>query len=237
MSAAAIALPSAAIASPSDDAALADLVSRGAEELALPLGRSDAERLVAYVRLIERWNATYNLTAIRDPHEMVIQHVVDCLAAAAALRRRHSAGRGERLIDVGSGAGLPGLVMALVFPDRHVTCVDSVGKKTAFITQALGVLGIKNATSVHDRIEHVTGQFDVIASRAFASLSDFVAGTDHLLAPSGTWMALKGKTPHEEIARLGKEFALHVEPLAVPCLAADRCVVWIDRCREASARS
>ena len=230
-------MSAAAIALPSDDAALADLVSRGAAELALPLGRSDAERLVAYVRLIERWNATYNLTAIRDPREMLIQHVLDCLAAAAALRRRRGTGRGERLIDVGSGAGLPGLVMALVFPDREVTCVDSVGKKAAFVTQALGVLGLKNAQSVHDRIEHVTGQFDVIASRAFASLSDFVVATDHLLAPFGTWMALKGKTPDDEIVRLGKELAFHVEPLAVPQLAADRCVVWIDQRTEASARS
>jgi 16S rRNA (guanine527-N7)-methyltransferase len=230
-------LSAAAIALPSDDAALADLVSRGAAELALPLGRSGAERLVAYVRLIERWNATYNLTAIRDPHQMVIQHILDCLTAAAALRRRRGTGRGERLIDVGSGAGLPGLVMALVLPDREVTCVDSVGKKAAFITQALGVLGLKNAQSVHDRIEHVTGQFDVIASRAFASLSDFVVATDHLLAPFGTWMALKGKTPDDEIVRLGKELAFHVEPLAVPQLAADRCVVWIDQRTEASARS
>jgi len=230
-------LSAAAIALPSDDAALADLVSRGAAELALPLGRSDAERLVAYVRLIERWNATYNLTAIRDPHQMVIQHILDCLTAAAALRRRRGTGRGERLIDVGSGAGLPGLVMALVFPDREVTCVDSVGKKAAFVTQALGVLGLKNAQSVHDRIEHVTGQFDVIASRAFASLSDFVVATDHLLAPFGTWMALKGKTPDDEIVRLSKELAFHVEPLAVPQLAADRCVVWIDQRTEASARS
>ncbi len=230
-------MSAAAIALPSDDAALADLVSRGATELALPLGRSDAERLVAYVRLIERWNATYNLTAIRDPQQMVIQHILDCLAAAAALRRRRGTGRGERLIDVGSGAGLPGLVMALVFPDREVTCVDSVGKKAAFITQALGVLGLRNAQSVHDRIEHVTGQFDVIASRAFASLSDFVVATDHLLAPFGTWMALKGKTPDDEIVRLSKELAFHVEPLAVPQLAADRCVVWIDQRTEASARS
>jgi 16S rRNA (guanine527-N7)-methyltransferase len=230
-------LSAAAIALPSDDAALADLVSRGATELALPLGRSDAERLVAYVRLIERWNATYNLTAIRDPQQMVIQHILDCLAAAAALRRRRGTGRGERLIDVGSGAGLPGLVMALVFPDREVTCVDSVGKKAAFITQALGVLGLRNAQSVHDRIEHVTGQFDVIASRAFASLSDFVVATDHLLAPFGTWMALKGKTPDDEIVRLSKELAFHVEPLAVPQLAADRCDVWIDQRTEASARS
>jgi len=220
-----------------DDAALADLVSRGAAELGMQLRRSDADRLVTYVRLIEHWNATYNLTSVRDPNEMVTQHLLDCLAAAAALRRRRGEGVGERVIDVGSGAGLPGLVMALVFPDREITCVDSVGKKTAFITQAAGALGLSNAKAVHGRIEKLGGHFDVVASRAFAALGDFVEATGHLLAASGTWMAMKGKVPDEEIARLGKAFTFHVEPLTVPRLAAHRCVVWIGRSSEASARS
>jgi 16S rRNA (guanine527-N7)-methyltransferase len=221
----------------SDDAGLADLVARGAAELAVPLDRADAERLVAYVRLIERWNATYNLTAVRDPREMVIQHILDCLAAAAALRRRRGAGQGERVIDVGSGAGLPGLILALVFPDRDVTCVDSVSKKAAFITQAAGALRLKNAKAVHARIEAIAGQFDVIASRAFSSLPELVGATRHMLAESGSWMAMKGKTPDEEIAQLGRAVSLHVEPLTVPQMSADRCVVWIERPREASARS
>ena len=203
----------------------------------MPLRRSDADRLVTYVRLIEHWNATYNLTSVRDPNEMVTQHLLDCLAAAAALRRRRGEGVGERVIDVGSGAGLPGLVMALVFPDREITCVDSVGKKTAFITQAAGALGLSNAKAVHGRIEKLAGHFDVIASRAFAALGDFVEATGHLLAASGTWMAMKGKVPDEEIALLGKDFTFHVEPLTVPRLAANRCVVWVERYAEASARS
>jgi 16S rRNA (guanine527-N7)-methyltransferase len=112
-----------------DDASLADLVSRGAAELALPLASSDVHRLVAYVRLVERWNTTYNLTAIRDPRNMVVQHILDCLAAAAALGRRRGAGRVENLVDVGSGAGLPGVVIAIAFRDREITCVDSVARR------------------------------------------------------------------------------------------------------------
>jgi 16S rRNA (guanine527-N7)-methyltransferase len=220
-----------------DDAELADLASRGAAALSLPLAPSEVGRLIAYVRLIERWNATYNLTAIRDPRNMVIQHILDCLAAAAALGRRRGAGRGERLADVGSGAGLPGVVIAIVFPDREVTCIDSVGKKAAFITQAAGALGLKNVKAIHARVETITDYFDVIASRAFASLSEFVAATDHLLKDSGTWMAMKGKTPDLELAGLADGLTFHVEPLIVPMLTAERCLIWIDHQPEASARS
>jgi len=136
-------LSAATTDSRADDAELADLVSRGAAELGLPLGRSEVHRLIAFVRLIERWNTTYNLTAVRDPRNMVVQHILDCLAAAAALGRRRGEGRGERLVDVGSGAGLPGVVIAIAFPDREITCIDSVGKKAAFITQAAGTLGLE----------------------------------------------------------------------------------------------
>jgi 16S rRNA (guanine527-N7)-methyltransferase len=220
-----------------DDAELADLLCRGANDLALALSEAEVARLIAYVRLIERWNATYNLTAIRDPREMVVQHLLDCLAAAAALERRRAGGAGERLVDVGSGAGLPGLVIAMMSPAREVTCVDSVGKKAAFITQAVGVLGLKNAHAVHGRIEKLVDRFDIVASRAFASLGELVAATSHLLKDSGTWMAMKGKTPRAELLELGEGFEFHVEPLRVPALAADRCIVWLRRGAEASARS
>ena len=220
-----------------DDASLADLVSRGAAELALPLASSDVHRLVAYVRLVERWNTTYNLTAIRDPRNMVVQHILDCLAAAAALGRRRGAGRVENLVDVGSGAGLPGVVIAIAFRDREITCVDSVGKKAAFITQAAGTLGLRNVKALHSRVENVAARFDVIASRAFASLNDFVKATGHLLKDSGTWMAMKGKTPGDELAGLAEAFTFHVEPLTVPLLHAERCVIWIENRTEASARS
>jgi len=219
-----------------DDAELAGLLSRGASDLAVALAEADVTRLIAYVRLIERWNATYNLTAIRDPREMVIHHLVDCLAAAAALDRRRAGGAGERLVDVGSGAGLPGLVIAMMSPARQVTCVDSVGKKAAFITQAIGALGLKNAHAVHGRIETLVDRFDVVASRAFASIGEFVAATTHLLKESGSWMAMKGKTPQSELLALGDSFEFHVEPLRVPALAAERCIVWLHRRVEASAR-
>lgn len=222
---------------PADDAELADLVSRGADELSLSLAPSEVERLIAYVRMIGRWNATYNLTAIRDSRDVVIQHILDCLAAAAALGRRRSKIREESLLDVGSGAGLPGVVIAVALPGAHITCVDSVGKKAAFITQAAGALGLKNVKAVHARVESIADRFDVIASRAFASLSQFVAVTDHLLRDSGTWMAMKGKSPDDEIGQLGDALAFHVEPLQVPSLPAERCLVWIERRSEASARS
>jgi len=220
-----------------DDAELAGLLSRGAADLAVELGPLDVGRLIAYVRLIERWNATYNLTAIRDPREMVTQHILDCLAAAAALNRRRDGGAGERLVDVGSGAGLPGLVIAMMSPAREVTCVDSVGKKAAFITHAAGVLGVRNAYAVHGRIEKLVDQFDVVASRAFASLGEFVGATRHLLSDSGIWMAMKGKTPERELLALGDAYEFHVEQIRVPMVAADRCIVWITRSPEASARS
>jgi 16S rRNA (guanine527-N7)-methyltransferase len=219
-----------------DDAELANLVSRGAAALALPLPESQVERLVAYVRLIERWNGTYNLTAIRDPRDMVVQHILDCLAATAALLRRRGDGSGERLLDVGSGAGLPGIVIAIAAPARNVVCVDSVGKKAAFVTHAAGALGLKNVSAVQGRVEALAcDRFDVVASRAFASLTDFVAGTRHLLKERGTWMAMKGKTPEAELMQLNR-LTFHVEPLPVPGLSAERCVVWIDSAREASAR-
>jgi 16S rRNA (guanine527-N7)-methyltransferase len=187
--------------------------------------------------MIEHWNATYNLTAVRDPRDMVTHHILDCLAAAAALIRRRGPGRGERLVDVGSGAGLPGIVVAMASPDREVTCVDSVGKKAAFITQAAGSLGLKNVQAVHARIEDVRGRFDIVASRAFASLKDFVGATGPVLDPAGGWMAMKGKIPEAELELLGPGLTFHVEPLIVPHLREDRCVVWIDRTLEASAHS
>ena len=219
-----------------DDAELASIVFRGAAALALPLSESQADRFVAYVRLIERWNGTYNLTAIRDPRDMAVQHILDCLAATAALTRRRGDGFGERLLDVGSGAGLPGIVIAIAAPEREVLCIDSVGKKVAFITHAAGALGLKNVSAVHGRVEALArDRFDVVASRAFASLTDFVAGTRHLLKERGTWMAMKGKMPEAELAPLNG-LTFHVEPVQVPGLGAERCVVWIDSFEEASAR-
>jgi 16S rRNA (guanine527-N7)-methyltransferase len=132
---------------------------------------------------------------------------------------------------------LPGVVIAIAFPDREITCIDSVGKKAVFIIHAAGVLGLRNVKAIHARVENITDRFDVIASRAFASLSEFVTATGHLLKDSGTWMAMKGKTPDDELAKLREGFTCHVEPLVVPKLLAERSLIWIDRRFEASARS
>lgn len=209
------------------DLALAERIRAGADVLPIALDDDQLDRLVAYLRLIERWNATYNLTAVRDPEEMATQHIVDCLAAAAALNRHRLAAPPHRLLDVGSGAGLPGLVFALVRPETEVVCVDSVGKKAAFLTQAAGVLGARNATAIHGRVETLRSKaFDVIASRAFAALGGFVASSRHLLADNGEWLAMKGKTPRSEIDSL-RHVRAAVEPVVVPGLAAERCIVWM----------
>ena len=212
---------------PVPDSELADRIVAGANALATPLVTAQVAALVAYIRLVERWNATYNLTAVRDPVAMVSHHVLDCLAASAALRRRRGLEARRRLIDVGSGAGLPGLVIAVALPETAVVCVDSVGKKSAFVAQAAATIGVANLTAVHARAERFLGErFNVVVSRAFASLPEFVASTRHLLADNGEWMAMKGKVPTEEIAAL-TDTSADVERLVVPGLDAERCIVWI----------
>jgi 16S rRNA (guanine527-N7)-methyltransferase len=209
------------------DAELADRIAGGADALSIPLDPRQVESLVAYLRLVERWNATYNLTSVRDPRAMVTQHVLDCLAAAAALRRRRAPERRRRTLDVGSGAGLPGVVFAVAMADSEVVCIDSVGKKAAFITQAAAAIGARNVTALHGRVERLDeSRFDVIASRAFASLDAFVASTRHLLAENGEWLAMKGKAPTAEVAALSG-VRVEIEPLVVPFLDAERCAVWV----------
>ena len=209
------------------DSELAARITDGATDLALALDAAQVASLVAYLRLIERWNNTYNLTSIRDPNAIVTHHILDALAATAALQRRRALEARRRLIDVGSGAGLPGVVIGIALPETEVVCVDSVGKKAAFITQVAASLGLRNVEALHARIERVAnGRFDVVASRAFASLAGFVAGTRHLLAENGEWMAMKGRRPDDEITALS-DAAVEVEPLEVPDLEADRCIAWI----------
>ena len=198
-----------------------------ARQLGLPLEHAAVARLLAYLNLLQRWNATYNLTAVRDPEEMLVQHLFDCLAVIQPLRR--VGGDQGRLLDVGSGGGLPGVVIAALCPGWQVVCVDTVGKKAAFIQQAALELGSPNLRSEHARVENLSlPAFDVITSRAFASLGDFVRLTSRHLAKGGTWMAMKGKRPDDELASLANEVdVFHVEQLMVPALAADRCIVWM----------
>ncbi|MEO5881317.1 MAG: 16S rRNA (guanine(527)-N(7))-methyltransferase RsmG [Caldimonas sp.] len=206
---------------------LGEALRAAAEALGLRLSDLQAGQLLDFVALLDRWNRTYNLTAVRDPADMLTQHVIDCLAAVPALRRTSPGPK--RLVDVGSGGGLPGVVWAVVEPELHVTCVDSVGKKTAFIQQAALALRLDNLRAEHARIEHLRAtRFDVVTSRAFASLADFVRLTHELSTPGGVWLAMKGKLPLDEIAALPPGFqAFHVERLTVPGLEAERCLIWI----------
>lgn len=201
----------------------------GAQALGLSLNDEQTGQLLAYLDLLAQWNKVYNLTAVRDPGEMLTHHLLDSLAVIAPLRRQ-TQGRAISLLDVGSGGGLPGVVIAICCPEMAVTCVDAVAKKTAFIQQAAGALGLPRLRSLHARVEKITGRFDVIASRAFASLADFTAWSAGALAEQGVWMAMKGKRPADEIAALPPAVTVfHVEPLAVPGLDADRCLVWMRR--------
>jgi 16S rRNA (guanine527-N7)-methyltransferase len=206
-----------------------ETLAAAAEALGLELSVEQSAKLLDFVALLERWNRTYNLTAVRDPAEMLTQHVIDCLAAIPALRRTLPGPK--RVLDVGSGGGLPGVVWAVVEPTLDLTCVDAVGKKAAFIRQAALALRLENLRAEHARVEKLQAPpFDVVTSRAFASLADFVSLTQGLALPGGVWLAMKGKLPLDEISALPPGFqAFHVERLEVPGLAAERCLVWIRR--------
>lgn len=199
----------------------------GAAALGLTLSEQQVAQLLAYLDWIAKWNRVYNLTAVREPAEMLTHHLLDSLAVIAPLNRQR-AGRGIRLLDVGSGAGLPGVVIAICCPDVVVHCVDTVAKKAAFIQQVAAALQLKNLKGVHARVENLTDTYDVVSSRAFASLVDFTNWSRQALAEGGVWMAMKGKHPADELAVLpaGVE-VFHVEQLVVPGLEAERCIVWM----------
>jgi 16S rRNA (guanine527-N7)-methyltransferase len=218
----------------SPPAALQALLS-AAGELGLGITAGQADALLAHLDLLQRWNATYNLTAVRDPGAMLSQHLIDCLALVPALKRHLDAHpQARRLLDAGSGGGLPGVVLAVMSPTLDVTCVDAVGKKAAFVRQVAGALALPNLHAVHARVEALnSAPFDVITSRAFASLADFVRWTDSRLAAGGVWLAMKGRAPDDEVAELPNVIEVfHVEPLQVPGLAAQRCLVWMRRMPE-----
>jgi 16S rRNA (guanine527-N7)-methyltransferase len=208
---------------------LESLLRTGARELGCPLTDAQAVALLAYLSLLIRWNRTYNLTAVRDPRQMLIQHLLDSLSIIGPLRR-HTAGKSFRLLDVGSGGGLPGVVIAAVLPAASVTCVEAVGKKAAFIRQAALEMGLTNLEAAHCRVERFGGGlFDVVTSRAFASLQDLVSLTRGKLRPGGRWVAMKGQVPDAETQALDAQIAavFHVEQLTVPLLEGRRCLVWI----------
>ena len=209
---------------------------RGLVDLGLALDDIQVTRLLDYQELIQKWTKVYNLTAVRDPAEMLTHHLLDSLAAIAPLRRQVAgmpelAGQTKiKLLDVGSGAGLPGAVIAICCPGFVVDCVDTVGKKAAFIQQVAVSLKLPNLRGVHARVENLTQQYDVVSSRAFASLVDFTSWSVAALMEQGVWMGMKGKHPADEIAALPNTVEVfHVEQLVVPGLDAERCIVWMRR--------
>lgn len=195
----------------------------GVEKLSLSLPDGAMDKLLAYLALLVKWNGAYNLTAIRDPEQMVIKHLLDSLSIVPYVQ-------GRSLIDVGTGAGLPGLVLAIVKPELDVTLLDSNGKKVRFLRQVIADLRIGNASAVQMRVEEFDRQFDLVSSRAFATLADMVNGSRQLLADNGEFLAMKGVHPTEEIAALPEGFSVRdVVQLAVPFLDEERHLVRIVR--------
>ena len=203
------------------------VLKSGATELGLSLSDAQFEQLLGYLALIQKWNKVYNLTAVRDPQEMLTHHLLDSLTAVAPLVR-HTKGQPTKVLDVGSGGGLPGIVLAICRPELDVSCVDTVGKKAAFIQQVAASLKLPNLRGIHARVETLSEPFDVVCCRAFASLPDFVNWSRGALAEQGVWMAMKGKHPQAEIDGLPADVQVfHVEPLTVPGLDVERCMVWM----------
>ncbi len=207
-----------------DRTALALVLADGIKELDLDLDQQQHEQLLDYLALLFKWNAVYNLTSVRDPMQMVTHHVLDSLAAVPAFFDAAS------VLDVGAGGGLPGIVLAIARPAMKVALIDTVHKKTAFLTQVKAELGLTNVTVHTARVEQlqVPYKFDVITSRAFADLSDFVNWSGHLLAEGGQFIALKGTAPPEEQERLPSDWKVSkLQPLQVPGLNAERHLVFI----------
>lgn len=221
------------MASAFDRPALADALRKGVAELPFSLGDAQLERLLDYLALLAKWNAVYNLTAVRDPAQMVVQHLLDSLAAVPAFSSA------RRVLDVGSGGGLPGMVLAIwaqeARPDMQIAMIDTVHKKTAFLTQVKAELGLANVTVHTGRVEalQVDQPYDVITSRAFADLSDFVNWSGHLLAEGGHFIAMKGVAASQETGRLPAAWrVVEKRALTVPGLDAERHLVIIARAGE-----
>ena len=217
------------------EAALLQALSLGVKALGLNVTEAQQRQLLSYMALIQKWNKVYNLTALKTPQEILTHHLLDSLSSISPLlgylaQSARDVGQEVELLDVGSGGGLPGVVIAICCPNIRVTCVDTVSKKAAFVQQVAASLKLSNLCGLHARVESLKGPFDVICSRAFASLQDFVSWSVGALSERGVWMAMKGKLPEAEMAAL-PSFAevFHVEQLQVPSLAADRCMVWMKK--------
>lgn len=195
---------------------LRERLDSGCAALGLQMPPESIDRLLDYIALLTKWNQAYNLTAVRDPGEMVTRHLLDSLAVAPHLT-------GTRIIDVGTGAGLPGIPLAILFPDRHFVLLDSNGKKTRFLVQAKASLGLDNVTVVHSRVEEYRPlePFDTVIARAFAALTEIVSLCEHLIATGGEVLAMKGSAAEAEAVPAGFRLA-GITPLHVPGLAHEQ---------------
>ena len=204
---------------------LAGELAQGLDSLGLNLDKATQEKLLAFLDLLAKWNRSYNLTAVRKPAQMLVRHLFDSLVIHPHLH-------GSQVLDVGTGAGLPGIPLALVCPQCHFTLLDSNSKKTRFVTQAVAELGLDNVTVVQSRVEVFAPpvKFDTIVSRAYSSLAEFVSGVEHLLAIDGVLMAMKGVYPATELTELPKPYTLakNIE-LRVPLLDAERNLLIIKK--------
>ena len=212
-----------------DRSAFGAVLRDGALTLGLALSDAQHEKLLDYLALLLKWNAVYNLTSVRDPRQMLTQHLLDAMAALQAFSHA------KRVLDVGSGGGLPGIVLAIWAPQMQVAMIDTVHKKTAFLTQVKAELGLANVSIYTGRVEEleVKQKFDVITSRAFAELADFVNWSGHLLEEGGQMIALKGQAPLEEIGRLPGGWRMQkLQALSVPDMDAQRHLVFIERSAE-----
>lgn len=202
-------------------------LEQGLRQAGVELTASQLQQLLDYLNLLQKWNKVHNLTAVRDPEEMVTLHLLDSLSVLPHIQ-------GERLLDVGSGAGLPGIPLALCLPRLQVTVMDSSHKKTSFMRQVKAELNIANLEVICGRVEKYqpTKLFDIVVSRAFSDLGEFVGLTRHLCAADGQWLAMKGVYPYDELAQLTAQFAedlqpAQVIPLKVPGLEAQRHLVFV----------
>lgn len=201
----------------------AQLLANGLAAMQLDLPADAQSKLLAYLDLLVKWNSTYNLTAVRDPAQMVTRHLLDSLTVLPYLH-------GTTLADLGSGAGLPGIPLAIARPDLAVTLVESSGKKSRFQREVVRSLPLPNVSVAQARVQDVQGSFDTITARAFASLGDMLAWGGHLLADDGRWLALKGRTDAAELAAVPAPFSvLAVHPLSVPGDPGERCLVELAR--------
>lgn len=200
---------------------LKPILVAGIESLQLDLSAGQIDKLMSYLTLLQKWNKVYNLTAIRDPKEMLIKHLLDSLAIVPHIT-------GERIIDVGTGGGLPGIPLAICFPEKQIDLLDSNSKKTRFLIQAKAELGLKNTKVIHSRVEEYQPEplYDGVVSRAFASMEDMLHWTHHLIPQDGNWWAMKAQKDFEDLSKLpGLVNIEKVIELDVPQLNAERMLV------------